>query len=804
MPITKENPTYAWAKLRSLRDIKFLPLAALCLLLFFLALPRILTPGIPWTPDDPSFILRVDYVVKYGLTPWSHWWYGGFPLFTYNGPLPIVIPWLLIKILHTDVILGYKITEAIFFIAAPWCLYFAARKYNLTVKQATLAVFVFTLGPSFLFAYLAHGQFAQLIALPFMLLALGFFRDLMTTGKHLLLAAFFTALTVLSHYLTALVLAVFVAFDFLFIALAWKWEERLLTLRLPPLGSFIKAGIYAAVPCLFFLVPLLMSWAQGTAAAVEDYGGAGNSYAVLYDTLGVFSAVFILLVTPNLAQRCGVATKPLLAFFYVAFFIAIGLTNPLFRLIPLSSIFPGERFFLYASIPAAIIIGQIVGGWRKLTIVATATLFLLSSAFPYYQLATSYARDINYPPTKITDYLKANSHDSKILTFDNSPIWAYDLPMFTGKALIDGWDPVSRVGPNHIYYYEKNLRLITHLPNVIEHYLAFMKDYGTGWILLPYLPEDYQQILDLTKASITEEADASQTYGPVGGDRVYGTNTQGQSWTTGPDVHDLTKVLLHLQKHGNAPAWAVLSIYDSPDKVSLLGSASAENVTSWAFYEFDFNIPLQPDHTYYMELATNSGNPENWYEWSKSDTDLYHGGVSYYQGKADTSKDQNFQTFYNKTTVAPLKVVLESRGGESIAPFAPQKVPGYILLEATDIPNFIDAEGPAIDISYTRSPTEITISANVGQAGTYTFDVKDILTKDWLAKVDNHDIVLEANHLGLMHFTTQLTEGEHVITIYYHDNLFLPWSLVSVAGTVAVALAENIFYIRRRRQQNAY
>lgn len=827
MPSIKSVAKHLVSSLTSISSrgvVKYLPLAALCLLLVYLALDRILTAGIPWTPDDTSFVLRVDYIARYGLTPWSHWWYGGFPLFTYNGPLPIVIPWLFIEIFHTDTILGYKIAEALFFIAAPLCLYFTARKYHLTAKQATLAAFIFALGPSFLFAYLAHGQLAQLVALPFMLLAMGFFHDVITRRQHLVPAALFTALTIFSHHLTALVLVLFVIFDFLFVALILKRKEKVLELHLPPLWSLVKTGIYATIPCLFFLVPLMMSFTQGAEAAVEDYAGFAGSYFVLYNTLGIFSAVFILLVTPDLSRRRGVATRPMLVMFYATFFIAMGLVNPLFHLIPLSSILPGERFFLYASIAAALVIGQIIGEKRKLWLVILMSLFLLSSAYPYYQLTTTHKRDIGYPTVEVTNYLNTKSENAKILTFDNSPIWAYDLPMFTGKALIDGWEPVSRLGPNHVYYYEKNLRLITHLPYVIEHYLTFMDDYGAGWILIPYIPEDYQQILDQTKSSTTEEVDASQTYGPVGGDMVYGTNTQGQVWTTRPGVHDLTKVILHIQKHGNPINPAVLSVYDSTDKTKLLGSATkdAQDIGSWGFHEFEFNITLEPSHSYYMELSTDGGNPENWYEWSKSDVDLYHGGDSYYRDRRDSSKDQNFQTFfttsslqrdsskdqsfqtfYNNTTHAPLKVVLESREGESIAPFALKKIPGYILLEATDIPSFIDAAGPAIDVSYTRSPTEITISASVGQAGTYVFDVKDILTEDWLATIDNRAVALEANHLGLIHFEAELAEGEHIITICYHDKLFVPLLLVSGAGTAAIALYEAVLFIVRRRRRNA-
>jgi hypothetical protein len=341
-----------------------------------------------------------------------------------------------------------------------------------------------------------------------------------------------------------------------------------------------------------------------------------------------------------------------------------------------------------------------------------------------------------------------------------------------------------------------------------------------------------------------QSIDASQTYGPVGGDMVYGTNTQGQVWTTGPDVSDLTRIILHLQKHGNPTNPAALSVYDSIDKTELLGSASknAQEIGDWSFHEFEFNIALEPDHAYYMELSTDGGNTENWYEWSKSDVDLYPGGDSYCNGQRDSSKDQNFQTlstfaspqrdsskdqnfqtlstfvspqrdssrdqnfqtFYNHTSPAPLRVVLESREGESIAPFAPKKIPGYMLLEASEIPSFIDTEGPAIEISYTRSPTQITISASVGETGTYIFDVKDIYTEDWYAAVDNQRIDLEANKRGLMHFTTELTEGEHVITIYYQNKLFVPLLLVSGAGTVVIALWEAIHYVKRRRQRYAF
>jgi hypothetical protein len=764
---------------------------------FSLSFNKLITDGIPMTPDDPSFILRVGHLVKYGLIPWSNWWYGGFPLFLFSPPIPLVLTWLFIKIFNLDLFLGYRLFETISFVAIPACFYILCRKYALNTVQSLLATIFFSFAPGIIYMNLAHGQFAQIVSFPFGLLAIGFFHEFITTGKNLKYACLFVVLTILSHLLTTYLLFLWFTIEVLVNVSKVDWQEKVIHVFYGKLVRPLKVLIYSSIACAFFIIPFVLQFSSAYEGAVPDYAGMGISIISLPVTLGIFHTVFITLVTVRLLRKLKMENCILLAVFYLTFIMGFGRLTPIAQLFPLSSVLPGERFFLYALIPASIILGSIVGSFHRprKVVPLIILLFLLANVPAFCFLAITLSRRQGYPPSEVISYLSSKTEDAKILTFTNSPIWAYDLPLFTEKQLVDGLDPVSRLAPDHLYYWSKQDRLIPSAFEAQRYYVTLTDEYGIGWILTDYRPDTYHLLLDLTRPS--ELIDQSQTQGTMSGAFLCGNNTQGQTWTTGLNVGNLTKISLLIKKEGEPTGNLTLTIYDSPFKNEVLDVAikGANEIDELAWYDFSFNRDVEQNRTYYIELGTTEGDVINYFEWLQSEN-LYRNGESYENGKKEPTWDQAFITYYN---ASKLKLVLADEKSISTNWFEIRTL-GYMLFEIQWLPKFIDVNSSDVQISYSHSPTEITISALTQRNAEYKFTIKDIYTKNWRVRVNGHVVEPYMNQFGLIEFIANLTEGENEVKVYYIDEKTIPSFLASIVGLAFVILLEfsSVRLIRRR------
>ena len=773
-----------------------LVLILVMVILFLLSFNKLVTDGIPMTPDDPSFILRVGHLVKYGLVPWSHWWYGGFPLFLFNPPIPFVLTWLFIRIFNLNLFFGYRLFETISFVAIPACFYILCRKYALNTVQSLLATIFFSFAPGIIYMNLAHGQFSQIVAFPFGLLAIGFFHEFITSGKNLKYACLFVALTILSHVLTAYLLFLWFTIEVLVNVIRVSRREKIIYVFYSKLVQPLKVLIYSSIACAFFIIPFILQFSSAYEGAVPDYGGMNVSVNSLPITIGIFHAVFIPLITVRVLRKLKMENLILLAVFYLTFILGLGRLTPILQLLPLSPVLPGERFFLYALIPASMIIGSIVGSFHKprKIVLFIMLLFLLANAAAFHFLFTDMSRPQRYPPSEVISYLNSRTEDAKILTFYTSPIWAYDLPLFTEKQLVDGLDPVSRLAPDHLYYWSKLDRLISG-SEAQRHYVTFADEYGIGWILTEYRPDTYRLLLDLTRPS--ELIDQSQTQGTISGTFLCGSNTQGQTWTTGLNVKNLTKISLLIKKKGEPTGNLTLTICDSPFKNETLDVAvkGAKEIDELAWYEFSFNIDVEPNRTYYMELGTTEGDVRNYFEWLWSEKS-YANGESYENGEKEVTWDQAFITYYN---ASKLKLVLADEIPLS-ASWAEARTHGYMLFEIQSPPKFIDVNSSDVQISYFRSPTDITISALTKRTAGYKFTIKDIYTKNWRVKVNGHAVKPYMNQFGLIEFITNLKEGENEVKVYYTNEKTIPSFLASIVGLAFIILLEfsSARVLRRR------
>lgn len=144
-------------------------------------------------------------------------------------------------------------------------------------------------------------------------------------------------------------------------------------------------------------------------------------------------------------------------------------------------------------------------------------------------------------------------------------------------------------------------------------------------------------------------------------DSEVGTNTIGQTWTTGASVNNLSKITIPVMYSQGANVTVstlgnlVCSVYSSVGG-TLLGSASITHdsittVAAWSDFVFSDIIPLASSTQYYFELSATGG-----YDSWDSDMDCYSefhgpnaysGGVMYSARSAPYDIDTCFQTYYD-------------------------------------------------------------------------------------------------------------------------------------------------------------
>jgi hypothetical protein len=188
-----------------------------------------------------------------------------------------------------------------------------------------------------------------------------------------------------------------------------------------------------------------------------------------------------------------------------------------------------------------------------------------------------------------------------------------------------------------------------------------IKDMNATYVLLSNGIYDYE----LTDAALTQCAAAGlkcviqdnrlgshkfyeeQT---LGNDGKFVSNTQslGQTFTTPahPDTA-LDTVQLHIDKtQWTAGKTLTLSLYDSPGKTNLIGSASITGPVSDDYPVFGLYKWLSPNTSYYMELTSNDS--ANIGLVAGSITDVYSGGMAYQGGSPISTYDFWFKLHYGQ------------------------------------------------------------------------------------------------------------------------------------------------------------
>ncbi|MBT2496721.1 beta-galactosidase [Microbacterium sp. ISL-59] len=172
----------------------------------------------------------------------------------------------------------------------------------------------------------------------------------------------------------------------------------------------------------------------------------------------------------------------------------------------------------------------------------------------------------------------------------------------------------------------------------------------------------------------------------VGNDGKFVTNavSLGQTFTTpaNPDTA-LDTVELYIDKtRWTAGRTLTLSLYDSPSKTTLIGSASITGPVTNDSPVFGLYKWLTPNTTYYMELTSNDPASVGWVVGSS--TDVYSGGTAYQGGSPLSAYDFWFRLHYGQKMYSGGSVPSAAKVAEIADHYKTN--PGFLGYNLTDEP----------------------------------------------------------------------------------------------------------------------
>ncbi|RLI29360.1 hypothetical protein DRO53_01760 [Candidatus Bathyarchaeota archaeon] len=452
---------------------------------------QLFSASYPLGMDTFSHLPKLLYLVENGFASWFFDWYAGMPLFLFYPPLAYLIAYLP-TLAGVDPILSYKIVEALFILATPFLLYLLSRKFGLGREKAAYAALIFSIIPFTPLNSIVFGRFPNIVALPFFLACLYFVVEAVEkfSRKSILLAGVFYALTLLTHHLSAYLLALVIVILWLNLALQGR-SLRKLVKHLFSLGSPLLVGLLLSS---FWIIPFLLYlkyWHQL----------AFHPSSVYYAPLAALIFLATVLAASKFAEK---ALKPKnfysrFIFVWAALFLVYGS-----YLVPVEYLLPGGgeldlmRFQLYGSLPLAILLcslenfslgarRKILSKFRSLRFITVLLLFLnLLTGYVIFAFTPEVVAqevDVGEIPRPLVDYLSSRMEFGRVLAID-APFWVYLLPHYTGKRLIDGWYPqgsilvaLKKVGK---YYTLNNCKDDA----LLKHFIDCAEDYGIKWVIV--------------------------------------------------------------------------------------------------------------------------------------------------------------------------------------------------------------------------------------------------------------------------------------------------------------------------------
>ncbi len=486
------TPSQSLLLSRNLKPATLLLAAILINLVTAVYASQLFSNHYPLGMDSFSHLPKLFYLVEHGFASWFFDWYAGMPLFLFYPPLAYLLAYLP-TLAGVDPLLSYKIVETGFILLAVPLVYLLARRIGLPRERAAYAVLIFSLIPFVPLNSLFFGRFTNIVALPFFLACLYFTVDVVKgfSRRSMFLAGVFFALTLLTHHLSAYMLALVLVILGLNLLVEGR-SLRGLVKQFFSLGSPILIGL---VFSSFWLIPFILYLHYWHQLALKPS-------AIYSLPIAVFAFVATVLVASRLTEK---TLKPKnmyvrFAFVWAVLFFAYGsFLLPVEYLVPAGGEIDLMRFQLYASLPLALLladtetfsanVGRRLKGLGRDTAVFLTLLFLVLNvvsggvilAFTPRVVANEVR--VGEIPQPLLDYLSSRSEFGRVMAID-APFWVYLLPHYTGKRLIDGWYPQGSILVMLKKVGKYDTLNTCEDDSLLRHFIERADDYGIKWVIV--------------------------------------------------------------------------------------------------------------------------------------------------------------------------------------------------------------------------------------------------------------------------------------------------------------------------------
>ncbi|MEM2942934.1 MAG: hypothetical protein QXT81_05890 [Candidatus Bathyarchaeia archaeon] len=273
--------------------------------------------------------------------------------------------------------------------------------------------------------------------------------------------------------------------------------------------AMIAIGVYASArphgrKRFAFAVTLLL-----VGMSIFEVGLSGGEPLIQFagQTLVVAAMAFIVALLFYTARRIKTSPAVLFLSLWFTLFLWLGLG---YYAMPLADLpfFWGlwrsldvHRFWLYLSVPAAILAGKTAvaarSSRRRLPTLCLVALLILAASGAFVKASYALTQDVNphlpyttqnaeIPPALIA-YFTSQQEFGRILPI-RCPMWIYILPSYTGKPLIDGWYPQEKLLPyllKEINDYRINDLETT--PNRTDEWVELIRrneTFGIRWVVI--------------------------------------------------------------------------------------------------------------------------------------------------------------------------------------------------------------------------------------------------------------------------------------------------------------------------------
>jgi len=243
---------------------------------------------------------------------------------------------------------------------------------------------------------------------------------------------------------------------------------------------------------------------------VFEFGETARELALMYGgqtivVVALASVVALVLYNSKRVMEADCSGQFLALWFSTFFWLGLGYyAIPLAGLPVLHAVWRSldvHRFWLYLSVPIALLAGKTVGHLarsafrsRHFVFLGLALTVILVGAVA--KAGYSITQDINphlpYTtqnsgiPTELLTYLRLESEYGRILPV-RCPLWVYVLPSYTEKSLIDGWYPQEKLLPALLRITDYRINDLETMSNRTQEWKKLLEqnqDLGIHWVLV--------------------------------------------------------------------------------------------------------------------------------------------------------------------------------------------------------------------------------------------------------------------------------------------------------------------------------